>query len=93
MKLLLICRGSLNFIDFMIDHYTKELLGEKSNSIKELREQLEELAQKRILAGVPLSRLYPDRKDFKDLALMTATETTTDSDIQILLQALSESLP
>ncbi len=53
---------------------------------------IEELAQKRILAGVPLSRLYPDRKDFKDLALMTATETTTDSDIQALLQALSESV-
>ncbi len=54
---------------------------------------IEELSQKKILAGVSLSRLFPDRNDFKDLALMTATETTTDSDIQILLQALSESLP
>jgi len=54
---------------------------------------IDELAEQRILAGVPLSRLYPDRDDFTDLALITATETTTESDIQALVKALSESVP
>ena len=48
------------------------------------------LAEKRILGGVPLSRLYPEREDFANLALITATETTSDSDIEALAESLSE---
>ncbi len=53
---------------------------------------IEKLASQKILAGVPLSRLYPNRNDFSNLALLTATETTTKADIQNLTQSLSEIL-
>ena len=51
---------------------------------------MEALAEKRILGGVPVSRLYPEREDFTNLALITATETTSDSDIEALAESLSE---
>ncbi len=48
------------------------------------------LAEKGILAGVPLSRLYPDRQDMETLLLVAATECNTENDIQALTSALGE---
>jgi glycine dehydrogenase subunit 1 len=47
------------------------------------------LAARGILAGVPVSRLLPDRPN--DL-LVTATELTTDTDMDALEAALREAL-
>jgi glycine dehydrogenase subunit 1 len=48
------------------------------------------LAQRGILAGVPVSRFYPDRADLADLLLVAATETVTDDDIDRLAGGLTE---
>ena len=50
---------------------------------------IDALASRGILAGVPVSRLLPERVN--DL-LVTATELTTDADITALAAALREAL-
>ncbi len=50
------------------------------------------LAQRGLLAGVPLSRLYPDQPAFRDLLLVAVTETTTEADSDALAQGLGEVL-
>jgi glycine dehydrogenase subunit 1 len=49
------------------------------------------LAERGILAGVPVSRLLPDA-DLDDLMLVAATETTTSEDIAALAAGLKELL-
>ena len=50
------------------------------------------LAERGILAGVPASRLYPDRPDLANLLLVAVTEMTTDDDTRALTDALTEVL-
>jgi glycine dehydrogenase subunit 1 len=50
------------------------------------------LAARGILAGVPVSRLLPERGDLADALLVAATELTTDSEIDALEAALREAL-
>lgn len=47
------------------------------------------LAEQGILAGVPISRFYPDREDLGNLILITATETNTNADIDALVSGLN----
>ncbi|HUK08174.1 MAG TPA: aminomethyl-transferring glycine dehydrogenase subunit GcvPA [Stellaceae bacterium] len=54
---------------------------------------VERLAERRILAGVPVSRLYPGVADLQNLLLLAASETTTDDDMGALAAALEETLP
>jgi glycine dehydrogenase subunit 1 len=53
---------------------------------------VETLTGKGLLAGVPVSRLYPDRDELADLLLVAATEITTAEDISRLEQGLREVL-
>jgi glycine dehydrogenase subunit 1 len=53
---------------------------------------VETLAAKRILAGVPVSRLYPGRKELADLLLVAATETATERDMDALAAGLREAV-
>jgi glycine dehydrogenase subunit 1 len=53
---------------------------------------VEALAARGILAGIPVSRLYPDRAELADLVLLAATETVTEADIDRLTQGLAEAL-
>ena len=53
---------------------------------------VEALAAKGVLAGIPVSRLYPDRPELADLILMAATETVTEADIDRLARGLAEVL-
>jgi glycine dehydrogenase subunit 1 len=50
------------------------------------------LADRGILGGVPVSRLYPKEADMADLLLLAATETNTDADMDALVGALKEVL-
>jgi glycine dehydrogenase subunit 1 len=50
------------------------------------------LAARGILAGVPVSRFYPDRADLADLLLVAATETVAADDIERLATGLAEVL-
>lgn len=53
---------------------------------------VDQLAAVGVLAGVPVSRFYPDRADLADLLLVAATETTTPDDIDRLVDGLGEVL-
>ena len=53
---------------------------------------VEALAEKGVLAGIPASRLYPDRPELADLLLVAATETVTGDDIDRFEQGLREVL-
>lgn len=53
---------------------------------------VEALAQKRILGGLPVSRLIPDDKSVESLLLLAATETTTEQGMSALVAALKEVL-
>lgn len=52
---------------------------------------VQKLADQRILAGVPASRLYP-AANMDDLILLAATECVSEDDITILVQALKETV-
>jgi len=56
-------------------------------------EVVEALAGKGVLAGVPVSRFYPDWDEAAGLLLLAATEMTTAEDIDRLEQGLCEVLP
>jgi len=53
---------------------------------------VEALAEKGILAGVPVSRFYPEHDDVVNLLLVAATEMTTAEDMKRLEQGLGEVL-
>ncbi len=53
---------------------------------------VENLAERGILAGVPLSRLYPEAEELSDLAVVAATETNTPEEIEAFALALAEEL-
>ena len=53
---------------------------------------VEKLAAKGILAGVPVSRLEPDRPE-ANLLLLACTECTTDDDRAAFVTAMQEALP
>jgi glycine dehydrogenase subunit 1 len=55
-------------------------------------EIVDALADKAILAGVPVSRFYPERGELADILLVAATELTTDADIDRLVEGLREVL-
>ena len=56
----------------------------------EARPLVRRLADKHILAGVSLERLYPDAPDLANGLLVCVTETTTDEDVETLAGALDE---
>ena len=56
------------------------------------REVVRELADRYILGGVSLGRLYPGHPELSKWLLVTATETTTSEDIEALADSLEEIL-
>ena len=59
---------------------------------KDAREVVRELADRQVLGGVSLRRLYPDHPELANGLLVTATETTTPEDIEAFAIALTEVL-
>jgi len=49
---------------------------------------VDDLVAKRVLAGVPLSRLYPDAPEFANALLVAVTEMTEESDMDALVEGL-----
>jgi glycine dehydrogenase subunit 1 len=56
------------------------------------REAVRAMADRGVLGGVSLGRLYPGAPELHRALLVTATETTTDEDIEALAIALAEVL-
>jgi len=59
---------------------------------KPAAEVVEALAQRRILAGVPASRFYPNYPELAEVLILAATETNTEQDMDALVAALREVL-
>ncbi|WCT78760.1 aminomethyl-transferring glycine dehydrogenase subunit GcvPA [Novosphingobium humi] len=59
---------------------------------KDAREVVDALAERDILGGVPLGRLYAETPALANGLLLTATECTSDEDIAALVAALKEVL-
>jgi len=59
---------------------------------KKAAKTVSKLAKDGILAGVPVSRLYPDVEGLDDLLLIAATETNSVEDMDALVRALEEVL-
>ena len=55
-------------------------------------EVVDDLAAGGILAGVPVSRLYPGEKELEDLLLVAVTETNTEADMDALATGLRKVL-
>jgi glycine dehydrogenase subunit 1 len=53
---------------------------------------VQELADKGVLAGVPLSRFYPSRPELADILILAATEMVTADDMDRLERELGEAL-
>jgi len=53
---------------------------------------VDRLAERGILGGVPVSRLYPGRPDLADLLLVAVTELNSDEDVKALAHGLEEAL-
>ncbi len=53
---------------------------------------VEALAEKGVLAGIPLSRFYPDRPELADVLVVAATEMVMEEDIDRLERELREAL-
>ncbi|PCJ61163.1 MAG: aminomethyl-transferring glycine dehydrogenase [Rhodospirillaceae bacterium] len=49
---------------------------------------VDDLVAKRVLAGVPLSRLYPDAPEFANALLVAVTEMAEESDMDALVEGL-----
>ena len=58
----------------------------------ESRQLVRDLADKGILAGVSLGRLYPDGDRRENGIVVAVTETVTEEDIERLASALEEAL-
>lgn len=56
------------------------------------RRVVQALADKGVLAGIPLGRLYPGQSELTGGLLVAVTETTTEMDIEALARALQECL-
>ncbi|MCM8557108.1 aminomethyl-transferring glycine dehydrogenase subunit GcvPA [Sphingomicrobium sediminis] len=59
---------------------------------RDARALVRDLADKGVLAGVSLGRLYPDSDGLDDALLVAVTETTTEEDIHTLCAVLKEAL-
>ena len=59
---------------------------------RDARELVRELADRRVLAGVALGKLYPGQNALSGGLLVAVTETTTPEDIEALAQALEGAL-
>ena len=53
---------------------------------------VETLAEKGVLAGIPVSRFYPNRPELKDVLVLAATEMVTAEDMDRLEMELREAL-
>ena len=55
-------------------------------------EVVSDLARRNILAGVPVSRLVPERPELENLLLMAATEYASEADMDAVTRALAEAV-
>ena len=53
---------------------------------------MEELVNRDVIAGLPVSRLYPKNDALKNDLIIAVTETTSEDDMDIMISELKEVL-
>jgi glycine dehydrogenase subunit 1 len=81
--------GGLKGVELLNDTFFNEFTLHLPRSATDV---VEALAKRNILAGVPGGRLFPKERDLTNLLLVTATEMTTDEDMDRLANGLAEVL-
>ena len=85
--------AAVSGVSVLNDHFFNEFtirLGQDAREV--VRKLAEPSGPWGILAGVSLGRLYPQAEDLADGLLVTVTETTSEDDIDALVEALKEVL-
>ncbi len=72
-------------IEILPQHYFNEFVIKLPFSAQQA---VDTLLEKNILAGVPVSRLYPGQPNLENLLLVACTELTSEQDMNILVAAL-----
>ncbi len=72
-------------VEILTERYFNEFTVRLSQSAETV---VDRLAENNILAGVPMSRLFPGNNDVEDLVLIAVTETVSERDIDRLATAL-----
>jgi len=78
-------RGVELLTDAFFNEFTVRLDANAENTV-------DALAKRGVLAGVPMSRLLPARRDLRDLLVIASTEVNTDGDRTAFVEALEEIL-
>lgn len=81
--------GKIDGVDVINDTFFNEFTLRLS---KPAADVVEQLANKGILGGIPLSRLFPDNDEFTNMMIVAVTETNSESDMDALITALKEVL-
>ncbi len=81
--------AEVNGVEVINDTFFNEFTIRLSKSASAV---IDTLAEKGVLAGVPVRRLYQDRPELDNLMLVAVTETVTDEDIAALVGGLKEVL-
>lgn len=76
-------------VEVINDHYFNEFAVRLP---RDARQVVRELADRQVLGGVSLGRLYPQHANLANGMVLAATECTTDEDIAALVAALEEVL-
>lgn len=79
--------GAIDGVEVLNDHFFNEFTVKLPKAAAPI---VEALADKNVLAGVPVSRLEPGKKELENLLVIAATELTSDADIEALASALKE---
>lgn len=80
---------AINGVDVLNDSFFNEFTVRLSRDATQV---VEELADVNVIAGLPLSRLYPHDPQMKNLLLVATTETTTEDHINAFVAELTEVL-
>ena len=59
---------------------------------KPAAEVVEQLVEQGVIAGLPVSRLYPGNEELDNLLLVAVTETVSENDMYALYYELKEAL-
>jgi glycine dehydrogenase subunit 1 len=79
--------GAIDGVEVLNTHFFNEFTVKLPKAAAPI---VEALADKNVLAGVPVSRLEPSKKELENLLVIAATELTSGADIEALVSALKE---
>ncbi|MBT5072147.1 MAG: aminomethyl-transferring glycine dehydrogenase subunit GcvPA [Kordiimonadaceae bacterium] len=81
--------AGIDGLEVLNETFFNEFTVRLSNNAAEV---VETLVENDVIAGLPVSRLYPDRPELNNILIIAVTETTSEDDMDILVAELKEVL-